>query len=323
MLAGWMTFVMTACGNGVLDNVMSGSSSKREGSLIKVGIINNKPDESGYREANNRDMQKMFTAENGYAAEFIYCETNDKQIRAAQKYIQDGKDYILISAADAKGWDTVLQTAFDAGVHVILFDRLVDVNAQLYDSAVVSDMEKEGDLAVQWLEGQKLDRYRILHLQGRKGSAAQLGRTLPLQRKVDSEDKWDIIRQEAANWNEVEAREIVEKVIASGTSFNVVYAENDNMAKGAAVALDAAGITHGVGKDVVIMAFDCNKWALKALLNQEWNYDGQCNPFQASYVDKVIRQIESGKKPEKKVFLDEVGFDAKTITVEDVEKFGI
>ena len=67
-------------------------------------------------------------------------------------------------------------------------------------------------------------------------------------------------------------------VIDSGEKFNVIYAENDDMAKGAVAALDKANISHGVGKDVIVMGFDCNKWALEELLNQNWNYDGQCNP---------------------------------------------
>ena len=48
-------------------------------------------------------------------------------------------------------------------------------------------------------------------------------------------------------------------------SFNVIYAENDDMAKGAVAALDKANISHGVGKDVIVMGFDCNKWALEEL----------------------------------------------------------
>ena len=36
--------------------------------LIKVGIINNDPNESGYRTANDADMKATFTEENGYLA---------------------------------------------------------------------------------------------------------------------------------------------------------------------------------------------------------------------------------------------------------------
>ena len=84
-------------------------------------------------------------------------------------------------------------------------------------------------------------------------------------------------------------------MIDAGTPFNVIYAENDDMAKGAVAALDKANISHGVGKDVIVMGFDCNKWALEELKAGNWNYDGQCNPFQASYIDDIIKKLESGE----------------------------
>ena len=96
------------------------------------------------------------------------------------------------------------------------------------------------------------------------------------------------------------------------------------MAKGAVAALDKANISHGVGKDVVVMGFDCNQWALKELLNQNWNYDGQCNPFQASYIADVIEKLEKGEKiSEKTIIMDEKGFDATTIKQADVDQYGI
>ena len=96
------------------------------------------------------------------------------------------------------------------------------------------------------------------------------------------------------------------------------------MAKGAVAALDKANISHGVGKDVVIMGFDCNKWALKELKAKNWNYDGQCNPFQATYIDDVIKKLEAGETlTEKVIILDEKGFDANEITDEDIEQYGI
>ena len=96
------------------------------------------------------------------------------------------------------------------------------------------------------------------------------------------------------------------------------------MAKGAVAALDKANITHGVGGDVIVMGYDCNAWALKELLAKKWNYDGQCNPFQASYIDKIIKDFSAGKAPEQKtIIMDEKGFDATTITQEDVDKYGI
>ena len=70
--------------------------------LIKVGIINNDPTESGYRTANDKDMKATFTKENGYDASFAYSLKNEEQIAAAQKFIQDEVDYLLLSAAGTR-----------------------------------------------------------------------------------------------------------------------------------------------------------------------------------------------------------------------------
>ncbi|MBR4993594.1 MAG: substrate-binding domain-containing protein, partial [Lachnospiraceae bacterium] len=127
--------------------------------------------------------------------------------------------------------------------------------------------------------------------------------------------------QQTATWDEAEAKKIVESVINSGESFNVIYAENDGMAKGAVAALDDAGITHGVNGDVVVMGFDCNKWALRELLAGAWNYDGQCSPFQAQIISDLIK---SGNAPSSKIIInEEKGFDAKSLTQSDIDTYGL
>ena len=326
LTATMMVLGLAACGatdtkDGAGDTSAAGSSSS--GDLIKVGIINNDPNESGYRTANDKDMKNMFTKENGYDASFAYSLKNDEQITAAQKFIQDGVDYLLLSAADTSGWDSVLKDAQDAGTRVILFDRTIDADESLYEASIVSDMEAEGETASTWLKDQNLGEYNIIHIQGVMGSAAQKGRSGALD-AMAKEEGWNIVTQQTAEWNAEKAQQIVQSVIDSGEKFNVIYAENDDMAKGAVAALDKANISHGVDKDVVVMGFDTNKWALEELLAGNWNYDGQCNPYQASYIDEVIQKIENGEKIEEKtIVMEEKGFDASTITQEDVDTYGI
>ncbi len=305
-------------------SLLTGCGGGKGNGLIKVGIINNDPNESGYRTANDKDLKATFCEANGYEASFAYSLKNDEQIAAAQKFVQDGVDYLLLSAADTAGWDSVLKDAQKAGVKVILFDRTIDADPSLYEASIVSDMDKEGQTAVDWLAGQGLSEYNVIHIQGVMGSAAQQGRSGALDAKVAAESNWNIVTQQTAEWNAEKAEQIVTSVINAGDAFNVIYAENDDMAKGAVAALDKANISHGVGKDVIVMGFDCNKWALEELLNQNWNYDGQCNPFQSSYIDEIIKKLEAGESlAEKTVIMNEKGFDATTITQADVDSYGI
>ena len=322
VLVATMALGLTACGGAAPADPAAPAAAEKSGN-IKVGIINNDPNESGYRTTNVNDLKAKFTAENGYEASFAYSLKNDEQIAAAQKFIQDGVDYLLLSAADTAGWDSVLKDAKDAGIKVILFDRTIDADPSLYEASIVSDMAKEGQNAVDWLKSQNLPEYNVIHLQGVMGSAAQQGRTGALDAAVAA-GEMNIVTQQTAEWNAEKAQQIVQSVIDSGESFNVIYAENDDMAKGAVAALDKANISHGVGKDVIIMGFDCNKWALEELKAGNWNFDQQCNPFQAQYIDDIIKKLEAGETiSEKTIIMDEKGFDATTITDDDVNNYGI
>ncbi|MBR6004448.1 MAG: substrate-binding domain-containing protein, partial [Lachnospiraceae bacterium] len=143
LLAGLLVIacVLTACGAG----------GGAKGGNIKVGVVNNPPSESGYREANVKDMEAVFSSANGYELKTFYSIKNDEQLQAAQGFITEGVDYLLISAAETTGWDEVLKKAKEAGIKVYLFDRMIDVDESLYEAAVVSDMSAEGKLAVEWL----------------------------------------------------------------------------------------------------------------------------------------------------------------------------
>lgn len=340
VMAATMVLALTACGGSKdepatddnkateapadTDQDADADADASSGELIKVGVINNDPSESGYRTANDADLKAMFTKENGYDAQFAYSLKNDEQITAAQQFITDGVNYLLLSAADTAGWDGVLNSAKEAGVKVILFDRVVDADESLYEASIVSDMNAEGERAVEWLLGQEKEGgLKVVHIQGHMGSAAQKGRSGALQAAAD-EGKLEIVEQQTADWSTETAMEITQQVISADKEFNVIYAENDGMAQGAVEALDAAGITHGVDGDVIVMGFDCNKWALKEVLEGRWNYDGQCNPFQASYIDEVIKKLEKGEAIEEKtIILEEKGFDAATITEDDIAQYGI
>lgn len=302
-----------------LTSVFAAKKSKKAADgKIKIGIINNPPSESGYRAANVKDFETVFTSSK-YDVKTFYSLKNDEQLNAASQFITEGVDYILLSAAATDGWEKVLKNAQKNGIKVFLFDRMINVRDKYYEAAVVSDMAKEGETAVAWLKAQNLPEYKVVHIQGAMGSDAQIGRTGALDAEFAS-GKMKKVVQQTATWDEAEAKKIVESVINSKEDFNVIYAENDGMAKGAVAALDEAGITHGVNGKVVVMGFDCNKWALRELLAGNWNYDGQCSPFQAAVIEKMI---STGKVPSKKIISDEKGFDAKKITQADIDKYGL
>jgi ABC-type sugar transport system substrate-binding protein len=302
----------------------SGEAAK-SGKLIKVGIVNLPPEESGYRQANVEDMNKVFSKANGYDAKQTNTGDNSEQIAAAQGYIRDGVDYLLISAANASGWDNVLKSAKSAGVKVFLFDRLIQTDVSNFKAALVSDMAAEGTNAMNWVLGQNLAKVNVILIRGQLGSAAELGRSAAVLKARDA-GKITIVADGTGgdSWSLEEARKVVEAAIAAGKDFNVIFAENDGMAQGAVQALDAAGITHGKNGKVKIVGFDFNRFALRNVQAGYWDCDAQCSPRQAAEISSWIKASASGTPlPSGIIYQKEVIADTATITDDLIANKGI
>jgi simple sugar transport system substrate-binding protein len=287
--------------------------------LIKVGLVNADPNESGYRKANVESMTAALSKENGFDVSVAYSERKvENQIAAAQQFINQGVKYLCISAEVSTGWDAVAQSAKEAGVKVIAFDRGIDMPDDVLAASTISNMRAEGDKAVKWLTDKKLPAYNIVHIQGQMGTEAQVNRSAALVEAAKA-NGWTIVEQQTASWSEEGAKEVVQAVIDSKKAFNVIYAENDNMAAGAVAALDANGITHGKNGDVVIIGFDANQWALKEVLSGSWNLDVECNPLHGPLVASIIKDLEAGKSVQKVRYIEEEAFDCDTITQQVVD----
>ncbi|MBE3135925.1 MAG: substrate-binding domain-containing protein [Thermoplasmata archaeon] len=291
-----------------------------ETGLIKVGIVNLPPEESGYRQANVEDMNNVFSQANGYDAKQTNTADNSEQIAAAKGYIRDGVDYLLISAANASGWDDTLKSAKDAGITVILFDRAIETDPSNYQAALLSDMAYEGKTAVEWVLKQGLDPINLVLIRGQLGSAAEIGRSAAVL-EAEKAGKLKIVADGTGGdtWSLEEARKVVEAAIAANKEFNVIYAENDGMAQGAVQALEAAGISHGKDGKVKIIGFDFNRFALRNVQEGYWDADMQCNPRQAAEISKWIKS----NLPGGIVYQKELLFETATITDGDIEKWGI
>ena len=297
------------------------AGGQQDSGSIKVGIVNLPPEESGYRQANVDAMNNVFSVEKGYDAKQTNTGDNSEQIAAAKGYIRDGVDYLLISAANASGWDDTLKSAKDAGVQVILFDRLIDTDPSNYQAALVSDMEYEGNMATEWVLDQGFNEINLVLIRGQLGSAAEIGRSAAVLKAADDK-KLNIVADGTGgdSWSLEEARKVVEAAIAAGKDFNVIYAQNDGMAQGAVQALEAAGITHGKDGKVKVIGFDFNRFALRNVQEGYWNANMQCNPRQAA---QIAEWIESGNIPSGIQYQKELLVTTDTITDEIIDQWGI
>nr|WP_325183612.1 ABC transporter substrate-binding protein [uncultured Oscillibacter sp.] len=304
-----------ACGGG---RTPPGEPSNED--LIVVGMCQVGA-ESDWRVANSESMKAVFTEENGYRLLFdVARQKQENQISAVRKFIQQQVDYIVLMPISESGWDSVLQEAKEAGIPVILVDRMVNVEDEsLYAAHVGSDFRAEGGLAVAWMEetfqGAE-DPVRVIHVQGTPGSTAQLGRTAALEEAVEAHGNWELLAQLDGDFTQAKTYEVMTEYLSSlpgKGDVDVVYCENDNIAFGALQALEEQGCVCGE-QGVRIITFDATRGALTECLRGKIALAVECNPLLGPLVEEAIQTMEAGGTPEKHRYVEEQIFTSESLT---------
>lgn len=299
-------------------NKTTDATTSNSGDIVVVGF-SQVGAESDWRTANTKSMQDTFTEENGY--ELIFDDAQQKQenqIKAIRNFIQQEVDYIVIAPVTETGWDTVLTEAKEAGIPVIIVDRMIDVSDDsLYECWVGSDFLQEGYDCVEWLanylEGGSRtdDEINIVTLQGTIGSSAQIGRTNGVEEKMKNYSNWVMLDKQTGEFTQSKGQEVMESFLKSYDNIDVVIAENDNMAFGAIDAIKAAGLTCGPDGDIIIISFDAVKAAFTSMIAGDMNVSIECNPLHGPRVAELITKIEAGESVEKLNYVDEGVYSAE------------
>ena len=286
--------------------------------------------ESDWRTANTESMKSTFSEENGY--ELIFDDAQQKQenqLTAIRNFIQQEVDYIVLAPVTETGWDTVLQEAKDAGIPVIIVDRMVDVSDDsLYTAWVGSNFKLEGQKAMAWLDayleakGRGDEEINLVDIQGTIGASAQIGRTEGFDEAVEAHDNWTTLAQQSGEFTQAKGQEVMESILKqSGDDIDVVYCENDNEAFGAIDAIEAAGKTVGsdiANGEIMVMSFDTTNAGLTDTLAGKIACDVECNPLHGPRAEELIKALEAGEEVEKLNYVDEEIF-ATDDTVDKVK----
>lgn len=310
-----MVLTMVACTS---KEGTDASGNKESDGPIYVGFVQVGA-ESDWRMANTMSMQSTFTEDKGYKFEMVDAQQKtDKQITAIRDFIQKDVDYIVLAPNTEAGWDTVLGEAKDAGIPVIIVDRMIQTNDDsLFTAWVGSNFKQEGYDAVVALENAlkakgvaDTEAINIVTLQGTMGSSAQIGRTDGFLEKMAAKSNWTMLASQSGDFTQEKGQEVMESFLKSYPEINVVIAENDNMAFGAINAIKAAGKTCGPEGDITIISFDAVKAAFEAMIAGDIDADVECNPLHGPRVESLIQALEKGDSVDKIAFVEEGTFYA-------------
>ncbi|MDX0692905.1 monosaccharide ABC transporter substrate-binding protein (CUT2 family) [Sinorhizobium medicae] len=169
-----------------------------------------------------------------------------RQLDQVQNFVSSGVDAIIAVAVDGDGTPALTKIATDAGIPIVYANHPpADVDKLPATAAFVGSNE---------IDSGTLETKEVCRLLGGKGAAyvlmgplnnhSSLIRTKDIHDIIATDEckGMSVIEEQSANWDRLEAANIMTNWLSTGREFDAVIANNDEMAIGAIQAMKAAGI---------------------------------------------------------------------------------
>lgn len=256
--------------------------------------------ESGWRTSETESI-KAEAERRGYDLKFSDAQQKqENQIKAVRSFIAQGVDGILLAPVVETGWDRVLKEAKRSDIPVVLVDRGVAADSSLYLTKVASDFKEEGSLAASWLAAETNGRCNIVELQGTVGSSAAIDRKDGFDAVISNFPNMQIIRSQSGDFTRAGGKEVMESFLkAEGGANNIcaLFAHNDDMALGAVLAMEEAGVEPT--KDILVVSIDGVPDIFKAMMDNQANATIELNPHLGGPAFDAILAHRDGKQVDK------------------------
>jgi len=189
------------------------------------------------------------------------------QLSQVQNYIASGVDAIIVNAVDTDTTEAMTKAAEGAGVPLVYVNRQpIDLDNLGPTTTFVGSNEKwSGTLEAFEMCIQAGGVGKAVMLMGQLSNEAARSRSEDVREvvKLSMCNGIEIIEEQTANWSRVEANDLMTNWLTAGLEFNIVFANNDEMAIGAIQALKSAGVSMD---DVIIGGVDATEDALNAMM---------------------------------------------------------
>ena len=294
-----------------------GTDDGGDGELISVGFVAVGP-EGGWRAANEKNIQDTFTEEAGFDLSYAPATNLDQasQIAAFTSFVDEGVDVILLSATEGSGWEDSLQRAQEAEIPVILIDRGIEPDdPSLYVTRIAPDNFVVAQGVANWALEALPEGGNYFTLEGPAGVGVVNERNRGWDDVMDGHPEFVKVGAQTANWSTEEAKSVFETVLrANNNDIQIVFAQNDEMGLGAALAVEEAGLTPG--EDVLIATIDGTKPALEALSQGRLSFVAEYNPLFGETALEVVNTVLSGGTVDSYIIVPSGTFDSPEAATE-------
>jgi len=259
--------------------------------------------ESAWR---TRNTQSIFEAAEENNIQIIFDDAQQKQenqLKAIRSFIVYQVDVIAFVPIVDNGWDNVLTEAKEAGIPVIVVDRQIKANPELYAGFLGENGFEEGSSAAFFLSQKCKDRkedINILEFSGTENSSVATERANGFRNVIQKDPKFHIIHSEDGDFLRSRGKEMMDRILSEnqglfldGKTIDVIYSHNDSMTLGLLDSMEEKGID---SRDTIIISIDAEQKCIDALVAGKINCVVECNPNLGPTLMQLVQKIHSGEQ---------------------------
>ena len=233
-----------------------------------------------------------------------------KQLDQINNFIASGVTAIIVNAVDTSATQAMSDAAAAANIPLVYVNRQpINVDTMPDNQAFVASNEVDSgtletlEVCRLLKEGGKAEA-NIYVMQGELSNQAAVQRTADIHDVIGGTEcgvKVNIIDEQTANWSRDEAQTLMTNWLSTGTAFDAVIANNDEMAIGAIQAMKAGGVDMA---SVIVAGIDATQDALAAMAagDQDITVFQDAAGQGSGAVDAAVK-LAAGETVEQKVYI--------------------
>lgn len=255
MIVCLVTVLVVGCG-AKQETAQQGTSGKKDKIVIGAALPDFDDKWLSYLQDGMKQYEK--TQEN---VEVIYVDAmNDasKQLSQVENFIQQKVDAIVLIPVDTTSAPNLVEKANQANLPIVVVNRQYD-GVEAATAYVGSESIKAGLMEMEEVAKLLGGKGNIAIMNGQMGHEAQIKRTEGNKQVIEKYPDMRVVLEGTGEWDRAKGMALMENWLQSGKKIDAVVSNNDEMAIGAIMALEAAGKL----KDVVVAGVDATPDALE------------------------------------------------------------
>jgi ABC-type sugar transport system substrate-binding protein len=231
----------------------------------------------------------------------LKADNNEEQMQMVEQAIAGQTDLLVMMPSDTNGIIPAIEKAFSANIPIVNLNTKIGGDKIMWKTFVAIENYDAGYMATKKLCEMMGGKGGIMIIEGVTGAQTSIDRTAGSKAAIAEFPNIKTLAQQSADYNRAKSMDVIQNLLQAHPDVKGIFCCNDEMALGAAEAVEAAGKKGSI----LIAGIDANADAKQAIKDGKMalSLDGQ--PFAQGYgAVEAAAKILAGETVKDRIVID-------------------